>query len=239
MAFIEPGRAIARLRSIGGAKGCNLLLVLALALLIRPLLLVVSAYNIWYLMLVGHIGRFPATRWLPGLPVSYRVVALGMYAVFVLLMVGLLWREPRRPWMLAAVLLNFGMFMMLPQMYERYMFATIVFLLLSAASWSYPRTDAPAGRRPGLWWVYGVLSATFLINLIISSRFAPVPQTNRLTIWQPTLTNAVLQGSALLAALTNTVVFCWLSTIFFMWRAEDRAPDSTPVHTLATFETSE
>jgi hypothetical protein len=194
---------------------------------------------VWYLMLWGHIGRFPPTRWLPGLPVSYRVVALGMYAVFILLIVGLLWSDPRRPWMLAAVLLNLGMFIMLPQMYERYMFATIVFLLLSAASWSYPRTEAPAGRRPGLWWAYGALSVTFLINLIISSRFAPVPRTNRPTIWQPTLTNAVLQGSALLAALTNTVVFCWLSAIFFTWRAADCAPDSTAAHPSATFEISE
>src|SRR5262249_49111028 len=137
----------------------------------RPWLLVVSAYNIWYLMLWGHIGRFPPTRLLPGLPVSYRVVALGMYAVWVLLIVGLLWRDPRRPWTLATVLLNLGMFIMLPQMYDRYMFATIVFLLLSAASWASTRTEARAEGRPELWWAYGVLSLTFLINLIISSRF--------------------------------------------------------------------
>jgi Gpi18-like mannosyltransferase len=190
----------------------------------RPFLLVVSAYNIWYLMLWGQIGRFPPTNLLPGLPVSYRAVALGMYAVFVLLMVGLLWKDPRRPWMLAAVLLNLGMFILLPQMYERYMFATIVFLLLGAANWSQAGasgTDAPADKRPRLWWTYGVLSLTFLVNLVIISRFAPVARSNRLTVWPNTLTSAVIQGLALTAAVANTVVWCWLSARFIMWRAKD------------------
>jgi hypothetical protein len=219
-------------------SGRLMLVVQRYSLPSRPWLLVVSAYNIWYLMLMGHVGRFPPTKLLPGLPLSYRVVAFGMYVVFVVLMVGLLWRDPRRPWMLAVVLLNFGMFIILPQMYERYMFATIVFLLLSAASRSSTRMETSVGRRPGLWWAYGVLSVTFLINLIIISRFAPTARTDRPTIWQPTLRNAILQGVALLVALTNTVVFCWLSARFFTWRATDRAPDSTPAHTPATGETS-
>jgi len=209
------------------SSGRLMLVVQRYSLPSRPWLLVVSAYNIWYLMLRGYVGRFPPTKLVPGLPISYRVVAFGMYAVFVVLIVGLLWRDPRRPWMLAVVLLNFGMFIMLPQMYERYMFATIVFLLLSAAGWSFSRTEA-FGRQPGLWWIYGVLSVTFLLNLVIISRFAPTARTDRPTIWQPTLRNAILQGLALLVALTNTVVFCWLSGRFFTWRAADRAPDSTP-----------
>jgi Gpi18-like mannosyltransferase len=203
----------------------------------RPWLLVVSAYNIWYVMLWGHVGRFPPTKLLPGLPVSYRVVALAMYAIVVILIVGLLWKDPRRPWMLAVVLLNLGMFLILPQMYERYMFATIVFLLLCAASRWTTRTDAPTDGRPNLWWAYGVLSLTFLINLVIISRFAPTARTDRPTIWQPTLRNAILQGLALLTATTNIVVFCWLSARFLTWRAADRAPDATAARISAAPET--
>jgi hypothetical protein len=127
---------------------------------------------------------------------------------------------------------------MLPQMYERYMFATIVFLLLSAAGWSSTRTEASVGRRPGLWWAYGVLSVTFLLNLVIISRFAPTARTDRPTIWEPTLRNAILQVVALLVALTNTVAFCWLSARFCTWRAADRALDASPAQTPATGETS-
>jgi hypothetical protein len=75
-----------------------------------------------------------------------------------------------------------------------------------------------------------VLSLTFLVNLIIISRFAPTARTDRPTIWLPTLRNAVLQGLALLAAVTNIVVFCWLSARFLTWRAADRATDSTAAH---------
>jgi Gpi18-like mannosyltransferase len=206
----------------------------------RPWLLVVSAYNIWYLRLLGHVGRFPPTKLLPGLPVSYRVVALGMYVVVVIVIIGLLWRDPRRPWMLAIVLLNLGMFLMLPQMYERYMFATIVFLLLSAATLPTTRMDAaPTGWRSSLWLAYGVLSLTFLANLIIISRFAPTARTDRPTVWLPTLRNTILQGLALLAAATNIVVFGWLSARFLTWRAANRAPDAAPAHIPAVPEARE
>jgi len=67
----------------------------------------------------------------------------------------------------------------------------------------------PAGDRC-LWWIYSILTATFLFNLVTIASFNPAWWTNLVAAPADTPLVVVLKGLSLVAALINTLVLAWL-----------------------------
>jgi hypothetical protein len=106
---------------------------------------------------------------------------------------------------LAAAVLSLAAFTFLTDMRERYLFPVFPFLLLAAAGWP----ENPP--RPTLLWLYLLLTATWLFNLVTIASFAPAWWTN-LVAWQPPYPAhiAVLKGASVLVAAFHTLIFIWL-----------------------------
>jgi hypothetical protein len=132
----------------------------------------VSGYNLWYLLYGGQVRGVPYSAQLPGVPVSDQVAGLALFAELAGATLVITWRRPGRD-ALAAAVLSLAMYVLLAQVRERYLFPVPALLLLAAAQ----HTPAPAARTrprlrmPGLWWAYGLLSLTFLFNLLTIAPF--------------------------------------------------------------------
>lgn len=179
----------------------------------------VSAYNLWYLVLLGRVHRVSSAVQPFGLPISYKQIGNGLFVALVLLIVGLAWRQRGRAVGVPAALLNLGMFVLLTQGHERYMLSTLPFVLLAAAGWDGRPEGSLAPRpiglgNPGLWWAYGALSLTFLFNLVTIASFAPTLWINLVVPQPATLLVRVLKGLSLVAAAANTVALAWLLGAF-------------------------
>ncbi len=171
-----------------------------------------SAYNLWYLLLLGCVHNVSSALHPAGLPLSYQQLGHGLFCAFVLLVVGLEWRQKGELLAVPAALLSAGLFMLLTDVHERYLFPALAFLLLGAVGWDgHPRD--PASKRPGLWSAYSVLSLTFLFNLVTIAPFTPALGTNLVAIQPPySARDLVLKALSLLAAAANTLVLAWLVT---------------------------
>jgi Gpi18-like mannosyltransferase len=119
----------------------------------------VSAYNLWYLVLGGQVQAVAATEHPFNLPVSYRLLGFGLYGAFLLLAALLIWRSRARSIFLAGAILSLGLFVLFIDIHERYLFPAIALSLLAAVN------------DPRLRLVYGLLSLTFLFNLITIAPF--------------------------------------------------------------------
>ncbi|MCI0394223.1 MAG: hypothetical protein L0332_11825 [Chloroflexi bacterium] len=185
---------------------------------------VVTAYNLWYLLLAGDPTQAAAGDQVGGLPISYATFSAGLYGAFVFLVCG---RVARRRGAVslatATALLALGMFLLLSGVRERYLLPVLPFLLLAAAGWERP---AAGGRRYG--WAYVALSLTFFFNLATVASFAPALWTN-LVVWQPPYPTliAILKVFSFLAAAIHVVVLAWLMA---RWMGEQTEPgQETPV----------
>ena len=137
----------------------------------------VSGYNLWYLLYGGQVRGVPFGAHLRGVPVSDQVAGLALFAALAGLTFLITWRRAGNE-ALAAAVLCLAMYVLLAQVRERYLFPVPALLLLAAAQRA-PRparaaTEAarsPRFRMPGLWWAYGLLSLTFLFNLVTIAPF--------------------------------------------------------------------
>lgn len=170
----------------------------------------VSGYNLWYLLLGGDIRGVGSELYPPNLPLSYQQIAVAMFGALVLLVVRLVWRQRARAPAVPAAVLSMGLFMLLTEIHERYMFPVLAFLLMSTAEHQFTGLEAISWRRH-LRWVYGVLSLTFLFNLVTIAVPTPILGTSLVTIQPPyTVGESVLKGLALLAAVVNMLALAWL-----------------------------
>jgi len=191
--------------------------------------LVVSAYNLWYLLRLGRV-HLVSSAGQPGvLPFSYQTLGILMFWAFVVLVAGLMLSRRRTSLFVAAAVLSLGLFMLLTQMHERYMFPVLAFLLLAAGSQVCPSLDGVEIRFPGvpgfpgrwftrktgLWWAYGVLSLTFLYNLVTIASPVPALWTNLVAPQPDSSLVLALRGIAVLVAAANTAtlvgLIAWLA----------------------------
>ena len=168
---------------------------------------VVSAFNGWYLLLGGQAHNVSSHLRPFGLPVTYQQIGVVLFGAFALLVTIFVWRQGARWLALPAALLGLGLFMLLTEIHERYLFPVLPFLLLAAI-----RGEGQAGRgwNRGLVLVYGLLSLTFLFNLVT---IAPPPGTlgiNLVEAGAETGFLAALKGLALVTAGVHLGVMLWL-----------------------------
>ena len=113
--------------------------------------IVVTAYNLWYLLRLGNIHQVPSSLHPAGLPWTDFQLGVAAWLAFVTLVAVLLWRRRGTALAVPAALLCLGLFMLLPHIRERYLLAALPFLLLAAA-------DGTARRRTGGRGSSGALS---------------------------------------------------------------------------------
>ena len=102
---------------------------------------------------------------------------------------------------LAAAALSLGVFMLLSEVHERYMFPALAFLLMASV------------QSKRMWLAYGVLSATFLFNLVTVSPFTSLLGTNLVATEPATFEDRVLKVLALLCAAVNLGALVWLTSM--------------------------
>jgi hypothetical protein len=173
--------------------------------------LTVGAYNLWWSAdYLGRrlLGHPPTNEMVIVGPITVRWLSLGLFAVYVALILWALWRStPSRPTpnaalaaFFAAGMLFFGFFMLPTEIHERYVLPALAFL-------------APvAFRSRGLLIAYLVLSATVLLNVLEVLPFAR---------WLLRLFRTV-KSETLLASLANIALFGWLTYRFLRIAAPGR-----------------
>ncbi len=179
---------------------------------------VVSAFNGWYLLLGGQVHNVSSHLRPFGLPVTYQQVGVALFGAFALLAAILVWRQGARWLALPAALLGMGLFMLLTEIHERYLFPVLVFLLLAAIR---GEGQAARGWNRRLVLVYGLLSVTFLFNLVT---IAPPPGTlgiNLVEVGAETGFVAALKGLALVVAGVHLGVMLWLAWLMARGTARD------------------
>ncbi|MCA1553733.1 MAG: hypothetical protein LC737_05080, partial [Chloroflexi bacterium] len=149
----------------------------------------VSAYNLWYLLRLGRVHYVSSELHPLGLPVTYQTLGFILFSSFVLLVIGFSLRS--RNAALPAALLSFGLFMLLTQIHERFMFPVLALLALASAT------------TPRLWIVYGVLSATFFFNLVTIAPFTDLLGINLVAAEVLSFKVALLKFLSVLTAAVN------------------------------------
>lgn len=157
----------------------------------EPPKVVVSAYNLWYLLRLGRVHEVSSALQPLGLPFTYQTIGILTFGVFSIFITWLLTR--RRAVFLTAAALALGLYMLLTQMHERYMFPVLALLALAGI------------LQPRLWLLYLMLSITFFFNLITIAPFTPLLGTNLVAAQVTSPTVALLKTLALVCAALNVV----------------------------------
>lgn len=182
--------------------------------------LVVSAYNLWYLLRLGDVHTASSMERPAGFPLSYQALGITLFGAVVAFVVILIWRRQRVPLTVAAALLSLGLFMLLTQIRERYLFPALPFLLLGASGEETgpslrEHSGGRSGRRTGLLWAYGILSLTFFYNLVTIASPVPALWTNLVAPQPDSGLVLALRGIAVLVAAANTAtlvgLIAWLA----------------------------
>jgi len=160
-----------------------------------------SAYNFWFLLLGERAGTADAVHKPGSLPVSYQAISLVLFFAVVFFVVFLIVRyKEQLSLSVAAVVLSLAAFLFRPDMRERYLFPVLPLLL-----WA-------ANQRRSLLWLYLLLSATWLFNLVTIASFALAVWTN-LIAWErpyPALIN-ILKTVASFVSAIHLAIFVYLS----------------------------
>ena len=172
----------------------------------------VSGYNLWYLLYGGQVRGVPFGAQLAGVPVSNQIAGLALFAALAGLTFLITWRRAGHE-ALAGAVLCLAMYVLLAQVRERYLFPVPALLLLAAAQRA-PGLEQPmrAGgpsrrlRMPGLWWAYGLISLTFLFNLVTIAPFTTALGQNLIVTPADTPFLAFRRDVALLVAALNLAI---------------------------------
>jgi Gpi18-like mannosyltransferase len=189
---------------------------------IRPPLndLVISAYNLWYLVGGNDLVRLLAASSVPGLAFVYQLLARSAYWGAVAAITVVVWRARRMRLALSAALYCLAFFVLMVGVRERYLFPVQALLLLAQAEAGESETD-----RRNLWILYVVLSVTSLFNLVTVASFNHQWWINILAAQPETPFVRALRIIGLAAAAVNTIVTVWL----FLWVARfRRRPEMAP-----------
>src|SRR5579884_7766 len=123
-----------------------------------------NAHNLWWALSNGAARWYLDQEPLAG-ALSYRLVALGLVALFAGLALLRALREPTLGVAyLAGAYTGFGFFMAMTQIHENHMY--IVFPLLAVAAVSVGR-PAGQGERARLWALYAILALTWCANMLL------------------------------------------------------------------------
>lgn len=158
---------------------------------------VVSAYNFWYLVLRGHVQPVSSELHPLNLPITYQTAGILLFGLFALLVTAI--GIARRLYYLAAAALALGMFMLLTQIHERYLFPA---LALVALAWI---------MVPRLWLLYLILTVTCFFNLITIAPFTDLLGTNLVAAEPTTITVMLLKRLAVLVAAVNVGALVWIA----------------------------
>ncbi len=177
---------------------------------------VVSGYNLWYLILQDQAHTTSSLLESPLLGLNLRgfgFLEYGAYASFIALCV---WRKRASDLTLAAALTSFGLFLLPTQVHERFLLPVIALLLLAAAQSAIKATNITRTRM--LVGAFLLVSLTFCFNLITIAQPNFVAPFN--LIAQPTDSSwiFVLKKLALSAAALNLIVFGGLTFLF--WKGD-------------------
>lgn len=179
--------------------------------------LVQSAYNGWYFLLRDRAGIAEAGERSGILSFSYQTVSLFLFSIVALAVIILIIRRKNQLSLpITAVILSLAAFLFLPDMRERYLFPILPLLLWAV---SQQRT---------LLWLYLILTATWLFNLVTIASFAPQWWIN-LVAWQPPYPAHIgrLKDIAWLVSAVHLMTLFWL-----VWFLAKRRPAFTalPAH---------
>jgi hypothetical protein len=180
----------------------------------------VSAYNGWYLLLFGRVHNVSSLLHPLSLPLAYREIGMVLYGLFTAGVLVLVWRDRARNLALPAAVLALGMFNLLTEIHERFLFPSVALLALASAA-------AARESSPRLGWAYAALSATFLFNLVTIAPFTPVWGGNLVALQAQTPIAQALKALALLAAAVNLLVMVALSIALL--RRSHAAPHRLPM----------
>jgi hypothetical protein len=152
----------------------------------------VSAYNLWYLLLGGRVHELSSMLYPAGLPFSYRELGIALYGAFILAVLVLARRRPVPVAFLAAVL-ALGLFNLLTDIHERFLYTALPMLLLAASGAPAPGKSGPRAKSEDKvpcrswtgerWpvisaWAYAALTLTFAFNLVTIAPLHPALGTN-------------------------------------------------------------
>jgi hypothetical protein len=155
---------------------------------------------------LGRVHQVSSSLRPAGLPVTYRQIGVGLYGLFVLFVLAVVRRRrPEAPALPAAVL-ALGLFVLLTEVHERFMFPILALLLLAAG-------HAHAARPARLGWVYAALSLTFAFNLVSIAPFSPLPAMNLVAAQGDSPGLFALRALALGCAALNVALLAWLAVI--------------------------
>jgi Gpi18-like mannosyltransferase len=179
-----------------------------------------SAYNLWYLWLLGSTHQVPAdSPFLAGL--TYQHVGWLLFAV---LLAWVVWRSSRRQTApslyLAAATLWLGLAVLLTQTHERYFHPVLPLLLLA------PELYATRSR---LWLVWTALTLAYAYNLITVLPFDGFPGPSLIAEPDGGLRVRVLRLGSLLAAATFLA-----SLVVLAFGLRPRAPNEKRLRAYAT-----
>jgi hypothetical protein len=165
-----------------------------------------NAHNLWWALSSGAARWYLDQEPLAG-ALSYRLVALGLVALFAGLALLRALREPTLGVVyLAGAYTGFGFFMTMTQIHENHMY--IVFPLLAVAAVSLGRPTGQ-GERARLWALYAILALTWCANMLLHDFDLAEP------VVAPLLPGP-LEEAQRLNALANVAVFAiwtaWLAT---------------------------
>jgi hypothetical protein len=166
-----------------------------------------SGYNAWYLVRGGDVHNVSSQLNPPWLP-EMLALSLAPFALAQIVILYLMWRAAEPPIVLAAAAACFSFFLLATEVHERYLFPTIGLVLMAAA------------EKSRLWWMYSLLSLTFLFNLVTIMPFTPLLGTNLVAPQTITPTVSALKAIALAASALNLAAFGWL--VYELWTVPNR-----------------
>lgn len=156
----------------------------------------VSAYNWWYLLLRGHVHPVSSELHPLNLPLTYQTVGILLFGGFALLVTAV--AIARRTYYLASATLALGLFLLLTQIHERYLFPTLALVALAAIT------------VPRLRVLYVIVTLTFFFNLVTIAPFADWLGTNLVVVEPTTMNELLLKRIAIIAAAINVGALLWL-----------------------------
>jgi Gpi18-like mannosyltransferase len=177
---------------------------------------VVSAYNFWYLVFGGNL-KVSSEAQPTALPLTYREIGNGLFAVLALLIVALaLRRKTNQSLAIAAAMLTLSMFLVLTQMHERHAYPALAFLAWGAAEYTLQHKGGETGGhvlRGGhvtVWWIYGLLTLTILFNVVTIVPFSSALMTSLVVEDVDSVQWVILKGMSLVVAAINIAILLWL-----------------------------
>ncbi|HEX9899523.1 MAG TPA: glycosyltransferase 87 family protein [Candidatus Methylomirabilis sp.] len=200
----------------------------------------VSGYNLWYLLLGGHVHNLSSLNRPVGLPLTYQQIGMVLFGTFAVAVMALVWRQRGRTLFVPAALLSLGFFLFATEIHERYLLPALAFLLMGAARGE----GNPPGRSPGrplaaqglgpwnleLVLAYMVVTGTLMYNLVTIAPFTRALGSN--LVYELSVDSGLrvraMNAAALLAGVFNVLVASWLAWTILPRPVQDRPGGKEP-----------